>query len=362
MKRKKESPKAKAKENGAKKPPMAKWQRDRLVRLNQVIARAARYKKMKQARKAFEQILEEKLQPSAQTFGSLVNAAVRVGDLSEARRWLQESQRRGVNPGVVAYTTLLKGLCEAGQIDESREALKEMVQTGCKPNIRTANTLLRGYRRAGEVEASIDLLRQMEEEWDVAPDATSSEYLVALLCQGFQVKAARSLLKRITTGESASNDGEIGEAEAFGTWEGGISAALRSRASLWTMLAESFLLSGEVKNAQKSLRRARLLRRKASKHKEPNSEAFEGNSSTALFTSFKERELSRRATLIAEKIRSGGEPISKAQLLKQMGRLLALPRVPTNEIGADALLAELKRSFGLAELSLRLRWMENTHT
>eukprot|EP00434_Breviolum_minutum_P026848 symbB.v1.2.023730.t2/scaffold2195.1/size86141/2 len=49
MKRKKESPKAKAKENGAKKPPMAKWQRDRLVRLNQVIARAARYKKMKQA-------------------------------------------------------------------------------------------------------------------------------------------------------------------------------------------------------------------------------------------------------------------------------------------------------------------------
>eukprot|EP00435_Cladocopium_sp_Y103_P062885 s1576_g24.t1 len=113
------------------------------------------------ARKAFQQILEEQLQPSAQTFGSLVNAAVRVGDLSEARRWLQESQSRGVNPGVVAYTTLLKGLCEAGHIDESREALKEMLQIGCQPNIRTANTLLRGYRRAGEVEASVELLHRI---------------------------------------------------------------------------------------------------------------------------------------------------------------------------------------------------------
>lgn len=51
------------------------------------------------------------------------------------------------------------------------------------------------------------LWRQME-EWGVAPDvpramcfrpiveATSSEYLVALLCQGFRVKTARKLLKR----------------------------------------------------------------------------------------------------------------------------------------------------------------------
>ncbi|CAK9053448.1 Pentatricopeptide repeat-containing protein At1g12300 [Durusdinium trenchii] len=176
--------------------PMAKWQRNRLIQLNQVIARAARFKKMKQARKAYEDILKEKLQPSAQTFGALVNAAVRVGDLQEARRWLKASASFGVNPGVVAYTTLLKGLCEAGEMDQAREALQEMLENKCQPNIRTANTLLRGYRRAGEVDASVELLQQMENDWGVAPDATSSEYLVALLCQGFRVAAARRLLKR----------------------------------------------------------------------------------------------------------------------------------------------------------------------
>lgn len=163
---------------------MAKWQRDRLVRLNQVIARAARFKKLKQARKAFQDILDEGLQPSAQTFGALVNAAVRVGDLSQARIWLQESRKQGVNPGVVAYTTLLKGLCEAGQIKEAQQALDDMLSSGCQPNIRTANTLLRGFRRAGEVDASLELLRRMEDEWGVPPDATSCEYAVALLCQG----------------------------------------------------------------------------------------------------------------------------------------------------------------------------------
>eukprot|EP00435_Cladocopium_sp_Y103_P062025 s1576_g23.t1 len=200
-------------------------------------------------------------------------------------------------------------------------------------------------------------LAQMEEEWGLAPDATSSEYLVALLCQGFQVKTARTLLKRIAAGGTA-------DGEAFATWEGGRAAALRSRASLWTMLAESFLLCGEIQSAQKSLRRARLLRRKASKVQElgvscewglagwNSSPNPEGNSSTVLFTNFKERELSRRATLIAERIQSGGKPISKPVVLKHMGRLLALPRAPgpEHQIGAEELLGELQRSFGLSEL------------
>eukprot|EP00913_Durusdinium_trenchii_P032525 g30450.t1 len=308
-----------------------------------------------QARKAYEDILKEKLQPSAQTFGALVNAAVRVGDLQEARRWLKASASFGVNPGVVAYTTLLKGLCEAGEMDQAREALQEMLENKCQPNIRTANTLLRGYRRAGEVDASVELLQQMENDWGVAPDATSSEYLVALLCQGFRVAAARRLLKRIKLSEGAP------DGEAFGTWEGGRAAALRSRASLWTMLAESSLLTGDLPQAKKSLKHARVLRRQASKlhRQEPLEEGKEGNSSTALFIQFKERELARRAKLIAAQIEGGQTAVSKVSLLKHMARLLALPhasqfQVAPGEapvqISAEELRNELQRSFGVAEL------------
>ncbi|CAE7253536.1 tfdA [Symbiodinium sp. CCMP2592] len=272
---------------------------------------------------------DDALSSEAQTFGALVNAAVRVGDLSQARTWLQESRKQGVNPGVVAYTTLLKGLCEAGQIQEAQQALEDMLSSGCQPNIRTANTLLRGLRRAGEVEASLELLRRMEDEWGVPPDATSCEYAVALLCQGLRVKAARALLKRSlaqAAGAEGSAEGAEGS-DAFVTWEGGKAAAFRNRASLWTMVAEASLLCNEPRvRARRALKRARLLRRKAAKwqkqERQPR-EAGPGASSAVLFAEFKERELARRAALIEDHLKSQNVLEAPA---KHMTRLLALPQ------------------------------------
>ncbi|CAE7231550.1 unnamed protein product [Symbiodinium sp. CCMP2456] len=296
-------------------------------------------------------MLDEGLQPSAQTFGALVNAAVRVGDLSQARTWLQESRKQGVNPGVVAYTTLLKGLCEAGQIKEAQQALDDMLSSGCQPNIRTANTLLRGFRRAGEVDASLELLRRMEDEWGVPPDATSCEYAVALLCQGLRVKAARALLKRSSAKAAGAGSAEGTEGSAFVTWEGGKAAAFRNRASLWTMVAEASLLCNEPRvRARRALKRARLLRRKAAKwqkQERQTREAGPGASSAGLFAEFKERELARRAALIEDHLESHDALEAPA---KHMTRLLALPQDIPDEAGAvsgQALLLELQRSFGL---------------
>eukprot|EP00439_Symbiodinium_sp_Y106_P080201 s689_g18.t5 len=297
-----------------------------------LLSEAHNRRSVESARKAFQDILEEGLQPSAQTFGALVNAAVRVGDLSQARTWLQESRKQGVNPGVVAYTTLLKGLCEAGQIQEAQQALEDMLSSGCQPNIRTANTLLRGFRRAGEVEASLELLRRMEDEWGVPPDATSCEYAVALLCQGLRVKAARALLKRSLAraqalgAEGSASEGAEGS-DAFVTWEGGKAAAFRNRASLWTMVAEASLLCNEPRvRARRALKRARLLRRKAvkwQKQERQTREAGPGASSAVLFAEFKERELTRRAALIEDHLKSQNALEAPA---KHMTRLLALPQ------------------------------------
>lgn len=91
------------------------------------------------------------------------------------------------------------------------------------------------------------------------------------------------------------------------TAAGGPAAALRSRASLWTMLAESFLLSGQRSSARGCLRRAQRLRRRAAK--EPK--ALQ-RSSTELFVDFKERELARRAALIRERLRGAPSGFRRA--------------------------------------------------
>ncbi|CAK9019139.1 unnamed protein product [Durusdinium trenchii] len=125
------------------------------------------------------------------------------------------------------------------------------------------------------------------------------------------------------------------------------------------MLAESSLLTGDLPQAKKSLKHARVLRRQASKLHRQARRCAVGNSSTALFIQFKERELARRAKLIAAQIEGGQTAVSKVSLLKHMARLLALPhasqfQVAPGEapvqISAEELRNELQRSFGVAEL------------
>ncbi|CAE8694413.1 unnamed protein product, partial [Polarella glacialis] len=321
-------------------------------------------------------IVSEGLAPSAQTFGALVNAAVRVGDLEQAHAWLSESAKHGVNPGVVAYTTLMKGLCESGRMSEAAQALQEMLKAGCRPNLRTANTMLRGYRRAGDVTASSQLLQQMESAWGLAPDATSCEYGVALLCQGLRVKAARQLLQRSKVSASGAGGADQGADDDQGrdgmqvSWEGaGPAAQLRSQASLWTMAAEASLLLGEpLRRVKLAVRRAGNLRRKAAALLEAASAAGEtaaeqATASTRLFAEFKERELERRAELIAVHIQRRSKSSCKGSgtprgcnLLPHMCRLLALPSAEDKAaaepfaVSAGSLLEELRRSYGLAQL------------
>lgn len=323
---------------------MTKRQRDRLLRLNQAIAQCARLKRAARAREIFDQIISEGLSPSAQTFGALANAAVRVGDLAGAKRWLEESRRRGLNPGVVAYTTLLKGLCESGRLREAQKALDEMVEGGESPNLRTVNTMLRGCKRNGDVSLAAKIFGEMNAKWSLAPDAASCENVVAVLCQGLRAAAARKLLRELT---AAGKITELGFAPL---------------ANLWNLLAESSLLYGEPPKRTKRAMRCAAKLRQAAKSEialEPPApperweDAHQSSSSASLFSEFKQIDLKERNALIKSCLTRGiadetAEPNACFQAL--LAQLIVFPAEEIETLTANVFIDGLRRSFGLAEL------------
>lgn len=318
-----------------------KRQRDRLLFFNQRIAACAQRKQLGRARDLYGQLQAEGLEPSGHTFGALVNCAVRAGDLRIAQGWLDEMASRGLPPNVVASTTLLKGLCASGAIGEARELLERMaLPDGCGPNLRSVNTFLRGCVRTGEVALAAQYFRKMK-RWGLTPDFPTYDYVCGLLCQGLRTAAVRRLLRQLRSSITGF---------ANGTEFAGLSR-------LWALLAEASLLRGDpLPRARAALRRAKRLRRRASKQQgsEDGSSVPQFSSSVELFEAHRLGELDRQLVLLASHVDRRVQACADSSSHStggtiDLGRLLVISSggaAPTT----DNLLRELRRSFGLRQI------------
>ncbi|CAE8622101.1 unnamed protein product, partial [Polarella glacialis] len=190
--------------------------REQLVALNRKIASHAQVKDLAACRKVLEE-LEGKGWANGHTYAAAVNALCRCGDWRGAEAALERATtaglfRRGAGAasGVITRTSMLRGYVDcARDLGRARSLLERMEAdkvVAARPNVRTANTYLRGCLVLGEVGDAEDLLQRMETHWAAdddwrdfhggAPDATSYETVVALLCQALRFEDARKLAKK----------------------------------------------------------------------------------------------------------------------------------------------------------------------
>eukprot|EP00927_Polykrikos_kofoidii_P036917 TRINITY_DN31120_c0_g1_i1.p1 TRINITY_DN31120_c0_g1~~TRINITY_DN31120_c0_g1_i1.p1 ORF type:complete len:1040 (+),score=199.50 TRINITY_DN31120_c0_g1_i1:79-3120(+) len=161
--------------------------------------------------------LEKRGWANGHTYAAAVNALCRCGDWKSAYVALRRAEaatlfRKGAGAvsGVIARTAMMRGLCEsARQLGRAKALLERMEKqelVTARPNVRTANTFLRGCLLLGAVGEAEELLGRMEHEWskDVswrdehggAPDASSYEMVVLLLCQALRHKDALVVANR----------------------------------------------------------------------------------------------------------------------------------------------------------------------
>jgi pentatricopeptide repeat protein len=128
------------------------------------------------------------------TIANMMNARVRCGDIRGAVALLRDPT---VRPGVVAYTTCIKGVFEAYDLATAETLLSQMQAAGVRPNLRTANTFLRGCMSVGAVESGVACYKLAQGKWSLTPDASTHEYMVALLCQALRVRVRNFIIARM---------------------------------------------------------------------------------------------------------------------------------------------------------------------
>ena len=170
------------------------------VAINQEIATHARRKELTAAMQLFDRAVATDA-ANMHTFAAAVNCNVRCGNLAGALaiydKLKAKEYKKGFRPDTIICTTLLKGICEAGNIPRALELFGEMQGLKVVPNIRTVNTFLRGCVWVGAVDQADQMVARMQREFQLVPDVSTWEYLVALLCQALRLEKVLPLLGRL---------------------------------------------------------------------------------------------------------------------------------------------------------------------
>jgi len=181
-----------------------------VVELNKEIAQHASRKNLDAAMALFHKA-EGAGSANSHTYAAAINANIRCGSMAGAAELFEKlRQSRTVRLDVITCTTMMKGYCGDGNTHNAMAILDLMhaARPPVRPNVRTINTLLRGCVQTGDVEAAEALVARMQKDFHVAPDISTWEYLLALLCQALRLEKALPIVGRLKTDPALA--GELG--------------------------------------------------------------------------------------------------------------------------------------------------------
>lgn len=169
-----------------------------IVALNNEITKHASRKELTAAMQLFDRAIATD-GANTHTFAIALNCNVRCGNLHGAASIYEKMKtyKKGIKPTDVICTTMLKGYCEQGNINKALTLFEEMKQMKVEPNIRTVNTFLRGCVLVGAIDEADQMIARMQRDFQIAPDVSSWEYLVILLCQGLKLDKVLPLVGRL---------------------------------------------------------------------------------------------------------------------------------------------------------------------
>ncbi|KAJ3283651.1 hypothetical protein HK104_010284 [Borealophlyctis nickersoniae] len=131
----------------------------------------------KDAMTVFHLIKEHGLEPTSETFKSLIHAAGEAGDVNGARDLWQQMLDAGIQPDVMTFTTMLQSYIGNEQLEEAAQLLHRMNESGVKPNSYTYNVFIKGLIEAGQYDEAHALLCDMERQ-GVPPDHVTRSILM----------------------------------------------------------------------------------------------------------------------------------------------------------------------------------------
>lgn len=133
------------------------------------------------AKKLFNTMLEEGIDPTPQTYTALLAAYCRSNLIDDAFSILDKMKTLPLcQPDIFTYGILLKACVEASRFDLVDSLYQEMSDRSISPNTVTQNTILGGYGKAGKFDKMEKILSEMLESETCRPDVWTMNIILAL--------------------------------------------------------------------------------------------------------------------------------------------------------------------------------------
>ncbi|KAG9130946.1 hypothetical protein Leryth_006712 [Lithospermum erythrorhizon] len=188
---------------------------------NVMIGGLCKERRVKDARKMFNEMMERKVAPTKGDIVPLIDGYCKCGDV-EAFRLREMMRECNVEVNNVTYNTLLSGLCNAGRMGEASKVLEEMDAHGIVPDPFTYrdmdvatdvfkrlkdkgfvptevifNTIVNGYCKQGNMEKALSVIESMG-TFGVKPTCVTFNTVISQFCVSGKIGEAEALFKKMT--------------------------------------------------------------------------------------------------------------------------------------------------------------------
>ncbi|KAF5207476.1 Pentatricopeptide repeat-containing protein [Thalictrum thalictroides] len=135
-----------------------------------------------EAKRVYDQMIEEGGLPSALVYVSLINSLCQVGNIREAFELMNEMIGHGYFPLASMFNALISEFCKQDKLSNALKLMEEMVGRGSLPDIETYNPLIDTLCRRGDLQGAAGLLQKMIEN-GIVPDFFTWNSLLLCLSQ-----------------------------------------------------------------------------------------------------------------------------------------------------------------------------------
>ncbi|KAL3501058.1 hypothetical protein ACH5RR_035507 [Cinchona calisaya] len=135
--------------------------------------------------------------PTVISYSTIIQFYCHQFNFRRVHELLDEMQDQRCTPNVVTYTTIMHSLTKSEAFEESLKIVDRMKSSGCKPDTLFYNVLLHTLGRAGRVHEAIHVFKVEMPQMKVAPNTSTYNTAIAMLCHHGQEEAALDFLRDI---------------------------------------------------------------------------------------------------------------------------------------------------------------------
>jgi len=148
---------------------------------------------MQAAMRAFEDMLLAGFRPSASTYASVLAACARTGDKEQASDILARMDAACLEPNLGHFTSLIASCAQSKDEARASAALAEMQRRGIRPDLVTYTGLMGTYAGPGALARAEALLREMRGAC-LVPDTFAHNQLLQVALQCGEAERCQQLL------------------------------------------------------------------------------------------------------------------------------------------------------------------------